>query len=105
MQIGKLNKRITWQYQAGVPDGMGGTTEVWTDSTTTWAALWPMSAKEIVQAGKVTLDATHRIVIRFLSGIEADWRGKYGNRYFNIISIINKEEANEFLTLLCKEVT
>ena len=104
MRIGSLKEEVTWQYQTRISDGMGGFTEVWVDAYTTWAAMWPLSAREIVQAGKPELEISHRIVIRYKRGFKADWRGKYGNRYFNIISIINKEESNEFLTLLCKEV-
>ena len=100
---GELNKRITWQYKTKVADGMGGFTETAVDACTTWAAIWPISASETVQAGATTMTISHRIRIRYRSTFKASWRGKFGNRYFAIVSIINPNERNEYLDLMCKE--
>lgn len=102
--IGSLDKRITLQSVTQTSDGMGGYVDVWADVATVWAALWPVSAAEAVKAQANTMTATHRIVIRYRSGVSAAWRVKYGTRYFTIYSIINPSERNETLELLCKEV-
>lgn len=103
MRTGELNKQVTWQYETKVSDGMGGYTASMVDACTVWAAIWPVSAKEIVQAGQPAMEITHRIRLRFRKPFSPAWRGKYGERYFNIVSIVNPKEANEWLDVLCKE--
>ena len=105
-QIGKLNKRITLQYKTQTADGMGGFTEVWTSIIPDiWAAIWPVSAKEMVSADKTTMTVTHRIRIRYRSTISGSWRVKFGTRYFAITGIVNPEERNEWLDLVCIEAS
>ena len=103
MKTGQLNKYITWQYPTRVSDSMGGHTETWVDACSVWAAIWPISARERAQFGQAAMDITSQIRIRYRNPFMASWRGKYGDRYFNIISIVNVREANEWLDLLCKE--
>lgn len=104
MKIGDLNKRIIWQYKTRVPDGLGGFTDIWVDACTTWAAIWPVSAKEVVTANAISMTVSHRIRIRYRSTFKSSWRGKFGKRYFSIVSVINPNEAGEWLDVLCKEV-
>jgi SPP1 family predicted phage head-tail adaptor len=103
MRIGDLNKRITLQYQTKVPDGMGKFIISWVDADTIWAAIWPVSANEIIAANTISMVVSHRIRIRYRSILKSSWRVKFGNRYFAIVSIINKNEKNELLDLMCKE--
>jgi SPP1 family predicted phage head-tail adaptor len=101
--IGDLNKRVTIQHKTRVADGMGGFADTWNDTATVWAAIWPVSASDLIQAAQTTLVVTHRIRIRYRSTFKAAWRVKFGNRYFSIISVLNPNEKNEYLDLICKE--
>ena len=103
MKAGELNKRITLQYQTKVADGLGGYTITWTDAATVWAAIWPVSANEQVQANATTMVISHRIRIRYRSVLKPSWRIKFGERYFNIVSIINPNQAGRILDLMVKE--
>jgi SPP1 family predicted phage head-tail adaptor len=108
IQSGKLTKRVTFQYQAKVPDGMGGFTETWTDvpNSTVWAGIWTTKASEMITPEASTMNITHRIRIRYRSGIKHDWRIKFGTRYFAIIQgPFNYEEKNEKLDFYCREVS
>ena len=106
MNIGDLKHRVDIIAQTRVADGMGGFTM--TDSTiasSVAAAIWPVSANEIVQAQAPVMIVTHRIRIRYRSVMRASWRIKFGNRYFNIVSIIDPNMDHRWLDLLCKEAT
>jgi SPP1 family predicted phage head-tail adaptor len=103
IRSGDLNKRITFQAKTTTSDGMGGPVVTWADVATVWAAIWPTSANETVQANATTMVISHRVRIRFRSVLKASWKIKFGNRYFSIVSIINPNEANEYLDLMCKE--
>lgn len=101
--IGDLNKRITIQYPARVSDNMGSFTETWTDTGTVWAAMWPVSANEQIQSMQNSMVVTHKIRIRYRSVLSPGWRLKFGNRYFNIVGIVNPNEKNEYLDIMAKE--
>ena len=103
MQIGSLNKRVTLQYSTKVSNEMGGFVTSWVDAATIWAAIWPVSAAETVQSMQPTMTISHRVRIRYRSVLRANWRIKFGLRYFNIMSVINPNEKNEMLDLMCKE--
>lgn len=103
MRIGDLKHRVTLQYPAKVPDGMGGSTVTWTDAATVWAAIWPVSASETIQVNQASMTITHRIRIRYRSVLKASWRISWANRYFNIVSIIDPNMAHRWLDILCKE--
>ena len=105
MPIGDLNKRITFQYTTSVADGMGGFDETWVDYATVWAAIWPSSAKELIQSMQTDMVITYRIRVRYRSAYLPSWRIKFKTRYFNIESILNPNEKNEYLDLMCKEST
>ena len=103
MRIGDLDKRITLQYQTKTPDGMGGFTVVWADAATVWAAIWPVSASETIQAAQTTMTITHRIRIRYRSALKASWRVSWAGRYFNLVSTIDPNMDHRWLDLMCKE--
>lgn len=103
MRIGDLNKRITLEYATKVPDGMGSFTLTWVAAATVFAAIWPVQGSELVQSMQTDMVINCRIRIRYRSVLRPDWRIKYGNRYFNIVSITNPSERNEWLDLYCRE--
>ena len=103
MRIGDLKKRILLQSPVRTPDGVSGFTLTWKDEDIIWAALWPLSANETVQAMQTGMIVSGRIRIRYKADLKASWRIKYGNRYLNIVSIINPNEKGEYLDLLVKE--
>jgi SPP1 family predicted phage head-tail adaptor len=98
-----LNKTITLQYKTMVSDGMGGFTTVYATAATVWAAIWPISANEQIQAQAPTMTITHRIRIRYRNTIKASWRISYAGKYFNIVSIVDPNMAHRWLDILCKE--
>ena len=105
MRIGELNKLIDIQYKTRVADGVGGFTETYaTRFSGVFASIKPLTGIENLQANQMSMGLTHRIEMHYRGGIRPDWRIKYGNRYFAIMSIINVDEANRELQLLCKEV-
>jgi SPP1 family predicted phage head-tail adaptor len=47
---------------------------------------------------------THNIRMPFRAGITHDMRVKYGDRSFDIKGIVNPEERNIYLDLVCEEI-
>lgn len=104
MRAGDLNKYIALQYPTEVPDGMGGFMATWATAATVWAAIEPTSAFENVRSMQPSMTITHTITIRYRSVIRPNWRIKFGDRCFKMISIINPSTANGQLDITCQEV-
>ena len=104
MRVGELRHRVSIQTQVETSDGMGGSVISWSDVyNDVPAAIWPLSANERLDSMKLELQTTHKIRIRYLSGLTADNRIVFGSRTFNIISIINADERNRQLDILATE--
>jgi SPP1 family predicted phage head-tail adaptor len=103
IRAGELNKRITWQQQTKVPDGMGGFTITWVDVCTVWCAIWPVSANEITAANATSMVVSHRIRQRYRNVFKSSWRGKFEDRYFSIVGVTTPNEAKEVQDVMCKE--
>ena len=103
MFAGDLNKRITIEAPTLTSDGMGGFSTVFSSIATVYAAIWPVSANEIIQAQAPTMIVTHRIRIRYRSVLKSSWRIVFAGRNFNIVAIIDPNTAHEWLDILVKE--
>lgn len=106
MQAGTLRHIITIQEKTRTPDGMGGHDETWADVAgceTVPAAIWPISSTETLDQMKLEDQITHRIRIRYRSGLTTAMRVVFGSRIFELVSMINREERNISLDLLATE--
>lgn len=102
MNVGKMRNRITFQRQADEKDELAGYEDRWVDVATTWAQISPISGKEYFSQVRETT-VSHKIYCRYRPGIHPGLRIKFGDRIFRIISVINWEERNEGLTIMCEE--
>lgn len=104
MNISKLRHRVTIQNKVTLPDGYGGVTSTWQDVATVWASVEPLNGRELYAAQQVKAELSHRVRIRYMSGIKPEMRIAFDNRTFEIEAIIDPEERHESLELLCSEV-
>ena len=104
MRIGDLNKRIAIEYPERTDDGGGSSLTEWKTFVSVWAAIWPVSATEMIRNNQPSGEITHRIRIRYRPNITAGYRIRYGSRYFNITGPpISPNEVHEYLDMVCKE--
>ena len=103
MRAGELRHKIAFQVKTSTADGMGGFTHTWADSLDAFAAIWPLQASENLESMKLEHSVTHKIRVRYQTGVTADMRIHFGDRYFEIISITNKDERNIQLDILATE--
>lgn len=99
----KLDKRITLETHTRTEDGIGGGVIAWSTFTGAWAAIEPKNANEAFWAKHLEHRVTHKVIIRYISGVLPTMRVKFGSRYFAIKGVKNIEEANKFLELSCEE--
>lgn len=105
MNIGDLRHRITFQKLSSGVNDYGEPVSSWDDVKTVWSSVNPIVGIEYFAAETVQSEITHKIRIRYTTGITTDMRIKFNeDRYFSIISIINYQERNVEFQLMCKEV-
>ena len=103
IEAGKLRHRLAIQSHTEARDSFGGSTKTWATQKTVWGSVRPMSGKELVNAQQVDSRVTHRIVIRFYSGLDTTYRFLFGTRVFNIVSVLNIQERNKLLVITAIE--
>lgn len=104
VDIGKLNKRITFLKLAEKEDDMGQTKTEWGQYRSVWATVKPFKSSESGFMGKLKPDVTHRFYVRYRNDISPDMRIKYGNRTFEISGIIDMDEQHRLLEIQAQEV-
>jgi len=104
MRAGLLRHQVTIQTRTDIRDGKGTAVETWSDVTTVWGSIEPLQGKEYYDAHRENADITHRARIRYRPGVTRENRLLYGSRIFDIEAVLNPDERNRELTLLCREV-
>ena len=101
---GELRHRITFQKLNNSQNEYGEISEFWEDILNIRAGIYPISGKEFFAAETVNSEITHKVKIRYVEGLTPNMRINFNNRIFSIESIINFQEKNIELQLLCKEL-
>ena len=101
--IGDLNKRLVIEDLDSSPDGAGGSDINWIQFANVWAKVKPRHQSEKLFADTVTSTTSHLITIRYLQGLRPRMRFVDGTRQFEILSIVNVDEADKWLSCLCQE--
>lgn len=103
MEIGRLRHRITLMRQVNEINDYGATITEWKSVATVWAEVKPLSGREYFSAQQVQSEITTQIWLRHLDGIKPSMRVKFGERFLEIVAVLNTQERNVSLQLMCKE--
>lgn len=101
---GSFRHRITIQEFTEGYNENGFPIEEWQDVKLVWAMIKTLKGSEFYQAASTQNENSLRFVIRYTTGLNPDMRILYKNRIFEIESIINDDEMDKTLTIMCKEV-
>ena len=103
MSVGKMRHRIILQTSARTSDDAGGATIAWSDFAEMWTYAKPAALRENFRDMKINEEKDYEFTIRYKSGFDASARIKFGNRYFNIRQVRNRDERNKYLDILAEE--
>ena len=104
MRAGQLRHRLAIQTVTESQNAVGELTRVWATVTTVWGSIRPISGTERLAGEQITAEVSHRVWIRYSSYAVPEARLVFGSRTFDIVSVINRDEMNYMMELLCKEV-
>jgi len=109
----RLRHKLTLQQEIQTPDGAGGSSKSWEDVADLWAEIIPIvgagassskgSGKEILLAGQVQAEVSHRILLRYRDGVTPAMRLVFESRIFNIRAVADIDEKRDTLQLLVQE--
>lgn len=104
MRAGRLRHRVTIETPSGSASAFGEVAQSWSTVATVWAAVEPTSSRERVENEQTKTFTTHRIHMRYRSDVSTAERLTFDSRTLNILSVINPNEQNATLEILCTEV-
>ena len=104
MQAGKLRHQIIIQQQSSTQDAHGQLVETWTTFATLRASVEPLRGKEYFSTEQEHAEVDTRIRIRYSAGILPKMRVLFGSKLYDIKSVINVEERNRYMELMCEEL-
>ena len=98
-------RRRQIQLQSPDPQPLGGEI-TYTTYQTMYAKIETLRADEIYADNQFLAEASHRVNIRYLPGvtIKANHRVLFGARAFDIKAVVNLDERNVEIDLLCLEL-
>ena len=94
---------MTLQVKSVSRNTYGEETVSWVDHATVWGKVEPLRGKEYFRSAQEQSDVSHRIWIRYRKNVTPAWRIKWGNRIFEIESVINLREENRWLEIMARE--
>ena len=102
IDAGKLRERVTVQIASGTTNTLGETILAWNNSTTVWASVEGVSAREALAAGQEETNITHRVRLRYLPGLTQQMRFAWRSRTLDIVSLLEYGNRSEHVAI-CEE--
>jgi SPP1 family predicted phage head-tail adaptor len=103
MNAGRLRHRVTIQEPVVARNGYNEAITTWSTVATVWASVEPLSGREFFAAEHVQSEITHRVKMRYRSGVAPTMRVVHDGRYLMVEAVINYAERGTDLQLMCKE--
>ena len=103
MKAGNLRHYITIEQQTETFNSEGELIITWTTFKSVWAEILPLVGREYWSSKQVNAETTGKLRTRYYPGITPKMRIKFGNRYFEILGVINIEEKGEEMVIYYKE--
>lgn len=103
MRAGDFRHRIVIQHRVDQQDPASGeVTNRWEPYATVWAAVSPLSARDLIAAQAGQSEASGRITIRYRPGVLSTMRILHRGQIFTIIGqpLPDKASGLEYLTLV-----
>jgi SPP1 family predicted phage head-tail adaptor len=104
IDIGSLNKRITFKRYTESENEWGQTVQSLTDYRTIWASVEPLTGKEYLDAQRNVNEQIFKIYTRYFKDLrDVNLIINYQGRKFTIQSVIDYRENHEMLLFMCTE--
>ena len=105
LDIGRLNKRITFLKPGTTTDSMGAETpdSTFVEYKTVWATVNPLRGGEYWQAQRIRAESQYKITIRYKDWVVPTMRISFKDKIFRITSVIDVESDGHFMEIYATE--
>lgn len=100
---GKMNKRITFLSPPGEILN-GWPIREWSDFKTVWAEIKTQKGTRLFNADSVQMQGKKIFGIRYRADLDENMRIRYKDTIYEIESMTNDDENNQWYTILVREV-
>ena len=104
MRTARLRHRVTIQSPVVAVNGYGERITTWSTVATVGAAVEPLRGREFFDAEQVQAEISHRVIMRYRTGMESTMRLLHLTRVLHIETIIDVDERHRELQLMCREM-
>ena len=101
---GELRERVTIQTATATNNSLGETTLTWADTTTIWASVNGVSAREALEYGQQSVTVSHRVRFRHVATLTQKNRLKWRDRILDIVSLLEYDNRSEHVALCDEQV-
>jgi SPP1 family predicted phage head-tail adaptor len=100
---GEMRERVTVQQATPTVNSIGESTLTWNTLTTVWAAVNGVSSSEALVDGQQESRITHRVRLRYITGLKHTDRFLWRGRILQIVSLLEYANRSEHVAV-CEEV-
>ncbi len=104
INAGNLRERVTVQQATESRNGIGETVLSWDTFATVWASVEGVSAREALTAGQNEVSITHKVQMRYLTGLTQRMRLQWRGRTLEIVSLLEHDNRSRH-ELICQETS
>jgi SPP1 family predicted phage head-tail adaptor len=99
---GKLRERVTIQQATERRNSLGETTLEWATFADRWASVEGVTAREALGLGQLEVSITHRVRLRYVTGLTQQMRLQWRGRTLEVVSLLEHNNRSEH-ELICQE--
>lgn len=101
---GSLRHRVTIESPTETQDEYGAVSLTWSTVAVVYAEIVPLTGREKIHAEQQSSDLSHRVTVRYLSGVTPRMRVLFGARVLEVSSVRDIDERRRWTEMLCREV-
>lgn len=102
MRTGRLRHQVTIQTPIETKNDFGELVVTWSNiSTGVWVGIEPLRGREFFASKQTNAEIETRVVMRYRPDMTAKMRILHGENEYYVDTIINVEERNRELQLMC----
>lgn len=102
IDIGKMRERVTVEVASSSTNALGEAVLTWATTSSVWASVEGVAAREALESGKQENSITHRVRLRYLPGLTQQMRFSWRNRTLDIVSLLEYGNRTEHVAI-CEE--
>jgi len=103
MNIGTLDKRISFLQYQDIENEYGTTEQKQVEVLKCWARIEPARGREYYEAQKIRTENSYKIITRYHKNFSDSMLIQYGSRIFEIKNIVDPYENHSSLEIYCTE--